>query len=656
MKIFGDFQNRAIHFKSSRREQSVANSEDWSAAVMTGSSERVTGQELLPWPFFVLFGIAALVVTLLLFGRLANLQIINGQRQTALAAGNRVRSQTIPAPRGTIYDRKGQVLARNVAQYDLVVMPTQMPSSAADRQAKYDQLAQLTHAPTSDIKSKAEAKGLQYPQPLVVAENVDRDTALNLSEHQADLPGFSVDINPTREYLDGGTLSHFLGYIGRISAEEWAAHPNYRQIDYIGKSGLEQSYEADLKGVDGKEQTEVDVSGKPIKYLAKIDPAPGNSLMLSVDEGLQNKAAAALKAGIDKAGAKAGAVIAINPKNGQVLAAVNYPSYDGNLFTHGISSADYKRLTDDAANPLFNRITSGEYPIGSTSKPFVSVAGLQEGAINSSTTVNDTGHLDVPNQYNPSIVYVFKGWKPEGLGVVNVVRAITWSSDIFFYVTGGGYKDIKGLGVTKLTDWYKKFGFGQKTGIDLANESSGLVPGPETKQKVTKDPWAVGDTYNISIGQGDFRATPLQLAVATSTIANGGTLMKPHLVSEVRDPSGHTVRAIQPEVVRKDFISASNLSLVQSGMTEVVKSGTACCTMQREVPVQVAGKTGTAETSSQGFDGKNPTTKPHAWFSSYAPAGDPQIAMVVLVENSGEGADVAVPITTDILKWYFSPH
>ncbi len=262
----------------------------------------------------------------------------------------------------------------------------------------------------------------------------------------------------------------------------------------------------------------------------------------------------------------------------------------------------------------------------------------------------------MPNQYDPSIIYTFKGWEPGGLGQVNVVRALTWSSDIFFYVVGGGYQSTRGVGASKLVSWYKKFGFGAKTNIDIFGESNGYVPDPNAKSQDTGQPWNIGDTYNISIGQGDFLATPLQLAMATSVIANGGTLYKPHLAMEVRNLSGQTVRTIGPEVVRQNVVSPQSLALIHTGMEQAVSEGTACCKIKSDVPVQVAGKTGTAETSSQGFDGKNPTTKPDAWFTSYAPAQNPQIVLAVLVENSGEGAEFSVPIAREILKWYFSPH
>ncbi len=404
----------------------------------------------------------------------------------------------------------------------------------------------------------------------------------------------------------------------------------------------------------GKEQTEVDASGLPVRALAQVEPKPGNSLILSIDKNLEDVMSNAVKTSVQAAGAKAGAAIAVDPRNGQVLGAVNYPSYDGNLFAKGITQSQYNALLNDPSKPLFNRVSSGGYPIGSTIKPFISTAGLETGAINASTTYNDTGKIDVPNEYNPSIVYTFKGWEPGGLGPVNVVRALTWSSDIFYYIVGGGYQNAKGVGATKLAEWYKKFGFGAKTGADIGDESAGFVPTPDNKKTYSSDAWSLGDTYNISIGQGDMRATPLQLAMATAAVANGGTLYKPHFASSIKDGNGNVVRDISPEVIQSNIASAKTLSLVKQGMEGAVESGTACCSIKRDVPVKVAGKTGTAETSSQGFDGKNPTTKPHAWFTAYAPADNPKIAIVVLIENSGEGAEFAVPATNNILKWYFS--
>jgi penicillin-binding protein 2 len=267
--------------------------------------------------------------------------------------------------------------------------------------------------------------------------------------------------------------------------------------------------------------------------------------------------------------------------------------------------------------------------------------------INTGTTVNDTGQLEVPNRYDPSITYIFRSYEPGGLGAVNVTRAIALSSNVFFYTVGGGFGQIAGLGVNRLASYYHKFGLGGLTGLDLPGEAKGLVPDPEWKQRVKNEPWVTGDTYNMSVGQGDMLVTPLQMAVATAAIANGGSVVRPYILKEVRDDSGQPVKRNSSEVIEKDFIAPSNLQVVREAMRQVVTSGTACCVLEREVPVPVAAKTGTAETDPEG------KRKPHAWFTAFAPFNDPQIVIVVLVENSGEGAQFAAPAVRETLSWFF---
>lgn len=653
MNIFGNFYNQAYSFKRSRREQQVTQSEDWSAAALSGSEQAGKLEQPIQSSRVRVFLAASFVASVILLGQLFNLQITKGQQNLVLANGNRIRQTTIHAPRGAIYDRNKQVLARNLASFDLVVNPSQLPREKSKRAEVYALVADLTKQPADEVRKKAEQSGKNFPQNVLITANLDRDTALNIEEKTRQITGFSIDINPAREYLDGGAYAHFLGYTGRISAEEWRDNPAYQPTDYIGKTGLEQAYESDLKGQDGKQQLEVDVQGRPIRELASTPAKSGNSLVLAVDNGLEQKMFQELKAGVERAGAKRGTAIAMEPSTGQILGAVNWPSYDNNLFAKGISNSEYQKLLNDPGSPLFNKAVGGRYPIGSTIKPFISLAALEEQVITASTTIEDRGLIEVKNKYNPSVVYTFRGWESKGLGVVNVLRAIEQSSDVFYYIVGGGFENFRGLGVDRLLGWYKKFGFGTKTGIDLKNESPGYLPNPTDKKAQTGEAWYVGDTYNISIGQGNLQATPLQLVTATAAVANGGTLYKPRLAKEVINNKGEVVREIKPEVALANFLNPANVALVQQGMKQVVLQGTACCRMKAEVPVAVAGKTGTAETSSAGLDGKNARTKPHAWFTAYAPADKPQIAMVVLVENSGEGAEFAAPITREVLKWYF---
>jgi penicillin-binding protein 2 len=343
--------------------------------------------------------------------------------------------------------------------------------------------------------------------------------------------------------------------------------------------------------------------------------------------------------------------VAINPKTGEVLAAVSLPSYDNNQFSRGISQADYQKLLADPGQPLFNKVVSGAYPSGSIIKPLGASAALQEGIITPSTTINDTGQLDVVNPYDASIHYIYKGWEHSGLGVMNLFSAIARSSDIYFYTIMGGFTNFTHyLGVEKLAAYYEKFGLGARTGVDIPGETAGRVPTPEWKQKFSGQPWYTGDTYNIGVGQGDILVSPLQMAAAVGAIANGGTLYVPHFVSQIQDANGKTVQAVKPEVTRKDFISPQYLAEVRQAMRQTVTDpqGTACCRIEQDVPVPVAGKTGSAETDP----GNNVAA--HSWFEAFAPANDPQIVTVVLLEKAGEGAEYAVPATRETLAWYFT--
>ena len=511
--------------------------------------------------------------------------------------------------------------------------------------------------------SHQKADCLVSPIPQLVAAGVSREQALVIDQSSATMPGFALDVNPIRQYSDDNLLSVFLGYTGRVSAEEAKDNPDYGPTDLIGKLGLEKQYESQLRGTNGGEQSEVDATGKPIRVLASRDPVPGNSLVLSIDNALQHQLAGAIQRQMAASGAKRAAGVALSPKTGEVLAAVSLPSYDNNAFSRGISQSDYQKLVKDPGQPLFNKVASGGYPSGSIIKPLGAAAALQEGIISLGTSVLDAGKIVVPNKYDPSKSSTFHGWeRTNGLGVVTVLTAIARSSDIFFYKVMGGLVGtnedfIHPLGVTKLTDYYKRFGLGARTGIDLPSESAGRVPTPDWKKAFSGEGWFTGDTYNISVGQGDLLVSPLQMATALSAVANGGTVYRPHLVSQIVDTAGKVIQQIAPQVIRQGFISPANLATVRRGMWMTVNDpvGTACCKLRDQVPVQVAAKTGTAETvvHDEGVDAAH-QSRPHSWFEAFAPYDNPQIVIVVLVEHSGEGAEYAAPAVRETLVWYFT--
>jgi penicillin-binding protein 2 len=641
-----------------RLSRDIAKHEAWSEAILPADVQMDAPEGATNRRPLMIFGIVGMVALGILVLRLFSLQVVAGNNNLALANGNRIRERVARAPRGMIYDRNNEVLARNQASYDVTVVPQLLPDDAAARLAEYTQLGAMIGLSAADVQAKTEAvckthapDCLRSPVAELISAGVARDSALLVEQSSGTLPGFALDVNPIREYADGNLLSVFLGYTGRVNADEAAVDASYGPTDLIGKLGLEKKYEAQLRGTNGGERTEVDATGRPIKVLASREAVAGNNLVLSLDMGLQRKMAESIQKQMTLSGAKRAAGVAINPKTGEVLAAVSLPSYDNNLFSRGISQTDYQKLVNDPGQPLFNKVLSGAYPSGSIIKPLGASAALQEGVITQDTTVNDTGQLDVVNPYNNAIHYIYKGWEHSGLGVVNLFSAIARSSDIYFYTITGGFTNFTHyLGIDKLAAYYQKFGLGSRTGVDIPGETAGRVPTPDWKKKFSGETWFTGDTYNVSVGQGDLLVSPLQMASAVAAIANGGTLYVPHFVSAIQDANGKTVSKVSPEVIRKDFVSGQNLSLVRQAMRQTVTNpqGTACCFMDRDVPVAVAGKTGSAETDP------NNNVLPHSWFESFAPYNDPQIVTVILLEKAGEGAEYAVPATRETLAWYFT--
>lgn len=588
-----------------------------------------------------------LVVCGVLLVQMFNLQIIQGDHLKVLAEGNRLRIQTILAPRGYIIDRNGQQLARNTASFSLVVTPVDMPKDGLD--GIIAQISQMFSLPAEEITNKLKDLNHNSLQQIVIKRGISQQESI-LFETKADqFPGFSIKSIPIREYINPQAFSHVLGYTGIISDTELTDHvsDDYDLNDFIGKSGIELSYEKYLRGVNGNTQVEVDASGRPIKVLGNVEPQPGNIVELSIDAGLQEELYKSFPAG------SKGAAVAMNPKTGEILALVSAPGFDNNLFAPGISQKDYQDLMQNKNLPLFNRAISGTYPPGSTIKLITAAAALQENVVTKDTIINDRGVLVINNQFNPSIKYNFVGWKRDGLGPMNVKDAIAESSDIYFYTVAGGHPSSKihGLGADKLAEYYRKFGMGALTGIDIQGEKPGTVADPAWKANYFKgdaitSKWYLGDTYHISIGQGDMLATPLQVATWTAAIANGGTLSKPHLLKRVLSQSGDTLYELNPELLIKATINPEHILAVQEGMRENVVGAKGSGRQLATLPITSAGKTGTSQ-----FDGADPS-RTHAWFTSYAPYEDPEIVITVLVEAGGEGHAAALPIAKNALQWW----
>ncbi len=590
-------------------------------------------------PLLVTMAVASLVLVVLL-AQLFKLQIVNGSRYAGLAEGNRLREQVVYAPRGQILDRHGAVLAANVASFQLVAFPYLLPKDAAARTQLYQLVAAGLDLPIAKLTRQIDAPGLTSSQPVLIAEHIAYSKALKLEQRLPDGSGFSLDGVPLRRYASGSGLANILGYVGRVSQANLKDHPDLSPVDFIGEDGVEAEYDQLLRGTNGVTDTEVDALGRPLRTLRAQGITPGRNLKLTIDLGLQRAFAAAIARNMKIAHVKRAEGVAVDPNTGEVLAMVSLPSYDDNLFSRGITNAAYHRLASDPNQPLLNRVIAGGYPSGSIIKPFHLAGALQEHVVTPDTVINDHGSITVHSVYDPSASFTFYGYVHSGLGPVNAVRAIALSSDIYFYTVGGGYENFKGLGVDRLTKYYKLFGLGAATGIDLPGETPGLVPTPAWKKRTTGEDWFIGDTYNISIGQGDLLVSPLQMAMATATVANGGKLLKPYILDDGSD---------QTKLVRQGFIDSDHLAVVREGMREVI-GGTTNPAVFAGVPVTVAGKSGTAETDPKTGE------LPHAWYESFAPFNHPQIAFALLMEQGSFGSQFAAPAIADAMRWYFSHH
>jgi len=590
------------------------------------------------------------MITLFIFGalivKLWSLQIVQGSHYSYIAEGNRIRTKIVLSSRGVIYAKDGEILVSNIPSFVLEVSAQDLPKDTGEKEKILKKVASWAKLSQKDVLKKVNNSN---GDNVILIENIERTEALILKERLADISGVSVEEKATRKYDSQATLAHILGYVGKINDKEYSKlkENDYTMVDYLGKTGLENYYEQILRGKYGKKQVEVDATGKISRILAESEPVSGNNLVLTLDYKLQKKVSQTLEKSFKKAKSPGGSVVALDPRTGAVLAMVSWPSYDNNIFTTKSSkerTSEYQKLATDPNKPLFNRALSGIYPPGSTIKMLVAAAGLQEGIININTYLYAKEAIEIPNKYDPSIVYRYPDWKPGGHGYVNVISSIAKSCDVFFYAVGGGYENIKGLGIDKLYQYFKKFGLGSKSGIDLPNENSGLAPNPEWKEKAKKESWYFGDTYHASIGQGDLLVTPLQLANYVTAIANGGNLMKPHLVWKIQDGEGNVIKEYKKEVKTENLVSRENIEIVRRGMREAVASGTA--RELRSLPVPAAGKTGTAQ-----FDNN---AKTHAWFTAFAPYDNPEIALAVVVDGGGEGHDVAAPIAREILNYYFT--
>lgn len=580
----------------------------------------------------------ALVLLVLIGAQLVNLQVVQGETFRRRAEANRIRVTPIPAPRGQLIDRHGVILAENLPNFVFSIVPADLPNDeTAERNAilKAAEVAGYTLQEISQILAEASAAS---PEPIVLREHIPYEEALRLIVQTAEIPGLLIQSVPTRSYPLGSDAAHALGYIGKVTAEDQAMNPDLPGYAWIGRSGLERSYDRVLAGTDGVREIERDASNRPVATLADRPAVPGRSLELYVDAELQTLTTAALQQSIRAHRSTGGAAVILDPKTGGILALASAPVFDNNWFVSGQHANEVREALGSSSKPLLNRAVSGEYPSGSTIKPILAAAGLDAGVITPSTSILSTGGIQIGNNSFPD-------WKPGGHGATNVRKAIAESVNTFFYVLGGGDQDRAGLGVDRMVDYLTRFGWGTRLGVDLPAEANGLLPTQDWRATHRLTPWRLGDTYHLSIGQGDLQVTPLQVAASVAAIANGGTLFQPTFVKAIIDPLTGTREEIKPKVIRDRIVASAHLATVRQGMRDGVLTGSSRAL--QSLPVTAAGKTGTAQFGNQG--------KTHAWFSVYAPAEDPELVMVVIVESGGEGHAAALPVAQTVLTKYFTP-
>ncbi|MBU2068577.1 penicillin-binding protein 2 [Patescibacteria group bacterium] len=600
---------------------------------------------------FVLFYVLILVCLVSLFLRAGYLQIVKGDYYQDLSQGNRLRIYPISAPRGMIYDYQGRPLVYNIPSFDLVVSLNDFFDNSVELQEEIlEKITDIVTEPDSaevgpllrsDLIKKIEDAHGKVSQ-VVLLKGIERSAALILETLVNQWPGFRLEKNAQRQYLTGSYFSHIIGYTGQVNSADLEDNSDYYLNDQIGKDGLEFFYEEFLRGESGQEQIEVDSLGKTQRLLAVKSAKPGLGLILHLDKDLQIKLSQSLESILKKIGSwppkRKATAIMVDPRNGGILALVSLPSFDNNLFAQGISQEELDDLENDLSNPFLNRALAGQYPSGSIIKPLIAAAALEEEIVTPYQSISCSGVISIVNQYNPEIVYRFPDWKVHG--PTNLIEAIAQSCNVFFYTVGGGYGNIEGLGVERIKKYLEYFGLGQLTGIDLPHEEIGLVPNGQDED------WYLGDTYHLSIGQGDILVTPLQMVMALASIANGGTLYQPQIVNKIVDLYGNLVKDIPAQIINQGFINPGNIEAVQKGMRQAVISGSAVALAS--LPVEVAGKTGTAQF------GKAGSQETHSWFIGYAPYDQPEVVIIVLVEAGGEGHKTALPVAKEVLEWYFN--
>lgn len=663
---------------------------------------------------YIVFGLIVIVFIFYVL-RLFTLQILQGEVYLARAVDNRTREISLTTQRGKIYDRNGIVLARNVASYNVVITPADLPIDEGAIQDVYRRLSEIIDVPVSSGNTDRETVRNFTPcqtdlgitqivyigrtnapfDPVRIKCNIDETSARVIQELSVDLSGVSVEVEAVREYPTGETTAEVVGFLGPIPAIEqnyWENLGFVSNRDKVGYAGVENSLNDILIGKNGYRVVEVDNSGQILRDLeAPVESVPGNSVTLTIDTRLQSAARAALIDWMDRQSLvnnkpyTSGVVIAMNPKTGEILSLVSYPNYENNRMARLIPAYYYEQLNQDPHKPLFNHAISAEHPPGSVFKMAAAIGILNEGVVTPDQIINDPGLISIEEKFfandpNPTTRdYVCYLWKSGGShGDLDFIGGLSKSCDVYFYKVGGGYKDEvpEGLNIWRLGEYARALGYGQVLGIELPGEQDGLIPDPNWKRITQGEVWSTGDTYIATIGQGFVLSTPLQVLVSVATLANDGKLMRPTLVKEVLDSEGEVIKPFEPDMLwditkdpmihvydenffQTDVVKTVEpwvVDLAKEGMREVVVSGTAE-TVFEDAEFQSAGKTGTAEYCDEIAQERGTCDfglwPSHAWYVGYAPYDNPEIAVVAFVYDGDEGAILAAPVVRKVMEAYF---
>ena len=584
---------------------------------------------------FSAFYLFILLVLVLLLTKSFQLQILNGADYAVSAGRSSSSNYQLTPLRGIIYDSLNQPMVENIPIFDLIAVYRYLPASPAEMAKIIEKLAVLINANQIELTQLFDDN--KDFASFSVKKNISKEEMVKIDN--ASLDGIYVVANARRYYPGGPASAHLLGYTAQVSPSDLESDPHYFINDRIGRLGLEAQYENELRGqrrtIDFREPEKTD------------DSEPGNNLFLNVNFTMQEKLYQTLRSVFASGGVRRGAAIIQNPKTGAVLGLASMPSFDGNIFENSAEPKNTSVISGILKNtdkPLLDRVIGGRYSPGSTIKPLLALAGLKEGIVTPSTIVFADGGISVRSEVDPNVFYTFKDWKVHGW--TDIKKAIADSVDVYFYSLGGGYGPIKeGLGINRISSYLKGAGADKIAGIDLPGEISGLVPSKEWKMETKGEPWYVGDTYNISIGQGDLGVTPLWLNTYVGAIANGGSLMKPFIVKEIKNPEGETVAQFGEQKLGQMPFDQNTFDIVRQGMRQTILSGTA--TMLQDVPAALAAKTGTAQITGRGLN---------SLFTVFGPYEDPEIVMTVLVESINQSQGLAIRVANDFLLWYFGEY